>query len=1665
MSTDFFGSFPALHPGWTILIYVIVPWIPLLIGANSIKEETKWRGGRIYSFLCNFAGFLYRFAAIVAIAMLLWTGVIMVNQASYAFRYMDWNKDPSYFLTVDLSSFHKVSAIYYSMSDNSYNAINSLANEHNRRKRRGRRLQTDEQTGTSLTLTYHTNDFTDLISATTLQLICQTEVNLLKAGNSSCIDTTTYHSILPKIYRMPGCTAITSPISSTFFQFGLADNSMFVADSTDVRQPASPVLLSYFDIGSCNDVYTPSEFQDHLRSFLPATPEAEQLLITHTTEGMNRQEVEETTDNAGFLMMLSILVCYVLLLVFLRGPVMALITIFCFFFSVINAAAFLPLLGFDYFSIFNMASLLILMGFGSSMALLWGSNWRKQVKPAVHPTVMNIMSSYITFGQTFLCLTCLGLISCFSLLASPVVLVAQFGAFTGFSILFYWLSFHYVIIPCWLFTTWFPLKKKFHRKFREYRSYFCPCYDWLIFCLKESGKNNPNAGGGILAEFVEDDNEYEDDEEYNDNNNDQDENNEEDEEGEEGSERGGVGGGWDQPRGGEEEGEEVHDINSRQGGGVGAGYPNSNNSYYGNPNPNPSLPPADPGIIRASDVQVMDEYGNYHDNHNHPNPNPHNPYPPGPHYNPNGQPMSSYYDRGGGEMASVHSHQSNQQRSMRSVHSRASSHRRLPGSAASGPINPVQPSGDDVIASPVREPGEEEEEEGEPLEGEEGLPSGGGGAEEGPVELVTDTNFCRGKRPLKLLGGVIIILVLVGLLIVYIITIRRFRLDLGFSSNQSSTLLLHGSSSNLARQYTIVLSHKNDLFVNHEPAHPNEIFLASTTPTKGPTRAPISLKPSVSPTRKPSVFTQPTSSRPSNSPSNSIYVDYSVTGCWGLDYHNKGSGKDSETVSSFDRTVFQSYLNSGHFEDEISSFCSLAENFRVDLDIHPDWDVNRDCLYAQYTFAKNNLPTAQRTVNNALLSWASTTSVTAGNFLGLEVNNSAPITTGTSTTNGQLIPVWLCVNFSARSYGISSPGENPVYFLDKEKAWKNFFTKNLVFADSLSMPIFTASPAFTFPLLSYRQQKEGPLAVSIACCVIGFVMLLWLFSLSDYGLTLFGSLSIFTVIVFSLCIAIYQINSTLNTLDFAVVTCMMVLFADLPLQLIEEYMAARAAIDRQSMIQADKALSPALSLTNKFFRRSMSAPLVLLIMISIPCLYSDWIIFRKTAAYLIILILVSAVFTTVFEPYLLAFGCRTRHFEKLCYIEEETGSQGEGGGTPAINNNNNMNSHQIIAVNDEEEEGALGGEEDDDYDGRSGLQYSSVSGSVGPGTRKGGTVANSKSGGRGGPAMRRRSSGQGGGGSVGGNNSIGGSSYYSRQPSVNSIGASSAGVMSLPQSLTVLGSSGGGMAPMASRGPQSFYNSPPMNSGAVSGSFYSPGGDPYRGGGGVQLNAINSGGPPPPGHYYPPPPPYGGPGMGMGYPPVGIGMMGGGVPPDPRLYHSPSQYGGHYPPPSNPNPHHMNNFGHSPYGRNSPQMMDQSAHYYPSHPGQHFPPQQHPLARPHSSLSHSHSLPFNRPPPAYSSPPNNNNMNMNNNNPNNPSPNYYPENLSRYQSTGGGGGGGGNPLPIVRRQPSSSGGPPSSSGRSVGSYHSHNTNPHGPIEAVMVMGEGGQDADENDDQE
>ena len=1282
--SNFFETFPALHPGWTLFVYVLLPWIPIVVGVYSIQHEHKWRGGPIYSFLCNLTVFVYRFAPIIVLANLFWSGIIMVNQAAYAYRHMDWHRNPSYFLSVDLPSFNNLQAINYATIQDSFNAITALSS--------GRRRLQLEPVDTTLTLTYHTKTFENLVDAKRLKQICQTELNILKAssGNDSCIDVSRYSSVLPSYFQMNLAAATCTQTSTAYANLARMDNSLFVQDYIDPQAPETPVLLSFFDLGACRHKYTPREFSRYLQKFVPTN--ATDLVVTYTTPSLNQQAVEDLTTDAGRLLTVTVIVCYVVLAVWLRGLVMPLVTMFGFFFALVNAAAFLPVMDFTGFSVLNLGGVLVLLCFGSSAALAWAAAWRRQVKPAVHPTVANIMNAYLTTGQTLAYLTALGVMACCSLLASPVAVVAQFGAFTGLAVLFFFLYFHYLFVPAWVLTSWFVLPKKYHRAFRAWRALLCPCYERLRqFFREQKGWGS----AALIAEFVPDE---EDDADFL-----------EEEEVEE--------------RNRYVQADQVQVLGHGPGRGQSFGYSGASQ--------------AEGGPVEAEDY---DEEGEEVD--------PDDPEQIISNVEEgtltNRSQSASVLGAGMGvEMQSLPSQRS--QRSLPSQHSRA----HLSGYFPAGQPAPVTPQqslrslqhgqslhslapseAGEVVASPVE--AEEEEETAPELQ-----------------EMEHDTNFCRGKRPLKFFGLFTLVVVLIALLVVYIISVQKFRLDLGLPQ------LLREADSNLGRQFAIAENYKSSLFDVHQAEN---IFITTLSPTRSPTRAPFSLRPTPAPTRRPTAAPTTGTRSPTKSPTSAAYVDYHVLGCWGIDAHTHG--RDGRTTASYDYRLFQAYVNN-RFESEVSSFCNAVNLYRDKLDVSPDWSVGRDCLAQQLVEAKAALPaTVPKSMNNALFQWAQT-SRTSGNFLGVLSNSSV----------SQAAPVWVCANFSLRSFGFASFREDPGYFADKEKQWRDFFDSNMAFAQAMDVPLLLSSPAFTFPLLSHRQQPA--LAVVIACVVLGFVGLLWLATLSDYGLTLFGSLSIFVVLVVTLCVHLFIESERLDVFDFMAVPAVVLLMADLPVTLIEEYMAARAAIDRQQAVQADKALSPALAVTNKHFRQTVLGPSLLLIFVSLAPLGAQLLVVRRVASYVVILALVSLAFTVLFEPYVLAFGCRTRHCEKLCYVDEDdappddltpAGGAGSSGGqrnraglaSPA-SNETSPNGPTVLTENDESQAD----------------RYSSVSGATG------------------GQQSHRLSAGSS-------------STYASRSFTANS--AASVGVMSLPGSVS---SSGLRYGPMASRGPNSMYRTPP----------------------------------------------------------------------------------------------------------------------------------------------------------------------------------------------------------------------------------------------------------------
>lgn len=1083
MSTVSGSNFGGVNSAIVCLIYVIVPLFPITITMHSISSRYSWNGGRMYSLLCNFLVVLYRFAPIIAVGNLLWTILIMFNQGSYAYNKLTWQKDISYYFKVNLPDFDMMDSYYSAAALNSYNGIQGYLSSQS-----GSRRYLQSAEGITVTVAYHLDDWSNLLdSSTALKNICLTEKNLLSDADS-CINTKNYQSIIPQLFNLVDCSPLYSSLSSKSYIFGLSDNERYVADNTQQTSPESPVILSYFNYGSCLTELSSSQFEAKLGNYT-----VNNIISTYTVSQYNGDDFKEFSFNAAHYTLISAYVCAVVLAIGLRGIIIPIVVMFCFLFSIVNAASLLALTSYTNFSVYSGAGVLLLFAYGSFTVFYYAYSWRKQVKPGVHATIPNIMNAYIITGQSVAYNTAIAMVTLFCLMFSPVIIVQQFGVFTGYMILSFYVVFHYVVIPFWILTSWYVLPDYVHHRINHiWKTYF-----WVFDNFDNWLSQNEVEAVAVMDRYrVED---------------------EEDDDGD-----------FDDGNDGHAESEVASVIPLDQ---VRYVHGNQDASDAGS-------------LVESRAVAIRD---------------------------PN-----QSYSRLGSDTGSVATQEAN------------------------------------LVASPVED---EAVEHHEPITVD--IP---------PAELEEETHLCRGKRPLKLFGFFMLLIVLIALLIVYVMSIQKFRLNLGFSQ-------MFPSDSNLGEQVHIFENYKIDLF---QPHYSTGLVYSSSAPTLKPTKAPASsptIRPSLAPTIRPTLSQYPTYA-PTASPD---YVHYQVMGCYGI--QREKTYKDQDIYINFDIPSFTRYMNSGGLIGDLYSMCNYVNTHRTELSVIPSWNMTRDCIYYQYRQASSLLSSGSRTPNNIWHKWA-TLSYTSGDYIGfLSANSSSPE-----------VPVWICTNFSVRSQ-ISSIHNDPDVIVDVRNAWAKAFdsygTRNATIYDIDS---FLSSDTFTYPLLSHRQ--VNPLKAIMICVILGFAGLLFIFTLSDYGLTLFGSLSIFAILMIMICLHLFFNSTTLDQFDLIVVVAVMVIIVLFPVQLIEEYMSARAYIDREETLQIDRALSPALSMANKSMRESIWSPLILIATIGIAPLFSDFVIFQRLGSLIIIAILVSGVFVLFFEPYLLAFGCRTKICEKFCYVEE-----------------------------------------------------------------------------------------------------------------------------------------------------------------------------------------------------------------------------------------------------------------------------------------------------------------------------------------------------------------------------------------------------------------------------
>lgn len=1146
-------EFPVINSIAMLILFVGTPLIPFFCGVYMVSKTNHWRGGRIKVFFCNCACMLNKYAPVIAFGNLIWAILICIVQVSYIYHRLNTGNDFTYYLKVDAPYYDVTSVINSAVSFNSLNVfvpqndegyirrLSSSMNIPPNDERFTRRLTSASDT---LQLIYHTHDWGNVITEDHLMGICLTERNILQ--DVTCLDSSSYKSMIPSVFNATSCEFRESfqPFNDSLSFFGTAENAFYVSDTIEYLSPASDVVVSYFKVGNCKEVER-TDFETLVDAASVGGIEIAYVSKQYIKNEFMLNEADLQYWTAG-----SLILCIAFMVLGVRGFILSLTTLICIVVSFINALAILPWWNYKTYSTFNALSIFVLLGVGANSVILYGAAWRRSITPGTHATVAQIIQSYSAVSQSILFTTCVAIVSLFSKLASPVIVISQLGAVMGMSIIVFYICFHYIIIPMWIFTSWFPLPLRWHRWCYKRKIQYCSC-----ICGDGS---EPEVVHRTVAEIADD-------------------------------------------------GSDASSVTAA------SIIPIENVRYDNWQNPHTrstqNMTPAPAAAAEAAPAEPAEaDHSRSHFNM-----------------------LSFLFTTSSKERGRVNLSAEEDNTPQETVQPAAVVNE--PGIISAQPVMVNISSSASRAASHAGD-------------GEEAAAPAP--AEPEVAELALDTSICRGKRPLKFFGMLVLLICIGGLVVVYLFVSWRIQFYFGVPQ-------MFESGSNLADVLNIANNYKSNVFNLQSAAVDSYTTFTTSSPSFAPTGA--TRAPSRSPSYAPTHSFKPTAlatSAPSVALTDKKHVDYTVAGCYGI--HSHKESVDSSNVISFDQTSFTRYARGSYSADrvitgsglmnDLNSLCTYVDSNREALSIHPSWVRSRDCIYDQLVTASNASYWEQPGSNSfnmrSLLIYWGYTDWVSGNMMGVQNNGTTHVP----------MPLWVCANFSLRSYGLSSLNNDGHTAVSVNNAWQKAFKDHgSDNAQNNDVPVIVGSNAFTYSILA--QEVIQSIKVAALVCVLGFIGLLWLFTISDFGMTILGSFGIFTIICVSICLHIYFVSPVFDLLDVVVIIAIVGLIVIFPIQLMIEYIFARFDQDERPTQQIDKHLSPALASTNHYIRFVLVPPCILTVLIGIPLLFAKFQLLRKFGEYVIIVALVSFVFTLVFLPYLMALGCRTKWCEAMCYDEED----------------------------------------------------------------------------------------------------------------------------------------------------------------------------------------------------------------------------------------------------------------------------------------------------------------------------------------------------------------------------------------------------------------------------
>jgi len=1130
------SSFPSINPLAVMLLFILIPPIIILVVIWMIWKNYHWRGTFLNKFVSNLGVVLNHHAPLVTCVNLSLGILLFLNQGAYVLNNYDTTSDIKYYLRVDRPEFVNYNVIFNAQALNSITAIRLQANIGF-----GRRLAADDDGSSNptnlLNFIYHLSDWTDITGEQQLINICKTEQNIFK--NLPCLENQydyTFKSFISDYMNTTTCQFLDS-YDQTRGQIGYFANSQYFSDRTMYSSINSPILISYFRMGSCGDVYNSNEFIQSINAQAVGD-----TMVVPASSAYLAEDLTSATDDLQQVMFYSGLAAFIFLVFSVRGVIVAIATLFCVALSLLNGAALLDQFGYTSISVFDTTSLLVVLSIGAGFVHLYGAAWRHTVKRGKNASPQCLMRIFGTVGKGNLLTFLACCLAFFALGNAPVIFMSQMGYFIGISMLVFFVSFHYIIVPMWVWTSWYVIPAKYHNNWRIFRQKYFRCLmsrheDVHVHHHHHRGEGER---GLVLA-------------------------------------RHGHSG---------DDGDDAM-YNSDEG--------SDQESSVSSASVVAAVVAADQ-VRFASDTEGAQAV---------------QATPAGGHYDEMGNFIADDY-------ADDYEISHNDDDAV------------VPAATST-----VEDGATTAAAAVVNDDDTEEDDD---------------------EWSCTWAGICRGKRPVKMLGFFML------LATVFLILLSAVQSQQIMKTNFAYARLID-SDTNLATVLQVFQYYRGDVFYAVDDDNSATItvpFAGSPAPSYSPTFNPtVAGNPTASPTLRPTVSSRPTvapSHRPTLSPTiapttdsgdpAAVYTDYHVTGCWGLGASKAAYDAGADPEFSYDS--FRDYMskNNNGLLGDMASVCEYVDANRDSLDVHPDWNRTRDCIYNQVFQIYNSNNTfisysLEKSVANAVFLWGTTVD-TSPSMVGLYSNE----------TNQATLPVWVCANFSGRSY-VDTFNNHKSYGLKLRGKWEDVFYKHgSANAKASGISVVVSSTEFTYPLLGtyITTQVEYQAFVFI----IGFPILLLLFTAFDYGLTVFGVMGFFTIYLLTIFIGLSLISTTLNLGDVVALVILIPYMVCFNIHLITCYMSNRTLEFRKTgRVEPDiQFLSPTLLKTQRYMFKALIGPLLLGVLAAIAFTESSFPILRRFGRYYIICAIVAYLFSVTIQPFLLAFTCKC----SVCtfdYIEDE----------------------------------------------------------------------------------------------------------------------------------------------------------------------------------------------------------------------------------------------------------------------------------------------------------------------------------------------------------------------------------------------------------------------------